>query len=346
MLLGYARGKVGSLVFSRSNGQQITRMRASKVKNPQTDAQVVQRIILNTVAQAYSALQPICDHSFEGVKKGQDAMSYFMRNNIVKARAFVKEVLDGKVKDSDYSWGFVPINGTGLPLAPLTIAKGSLPTVPVYNKDTDWQYYSISQQPTAAGNGVVQFPIGSGDQTIQNANTLTYGNIIEHLGLQRGDQLTFVGLFNDGKLGLTAEWARIVLDPKNADGTDAPLDTPIIAGDQETIFAVNKPNPNNVIPEGFGFFFQAPAFNRTPEYIIAPVKAYTNTLGAAVIVSRQKADGTWMRSNTDLWVLTSLMFGNSENSVYNRTGIEQALADFRTKGINLGSEWYLNNATD
>ena len=346
MLLGYARGKVGSLVFSRSNGQQITRMRASKVKNPQTDAQVVQRVILNSVAQAYSALQPLCDHSFEGIKKGQDAMSYFMRTNIVKARAYVKERLDGKVKDIDNDWGFIPINSTGVPLAPLTIAKGSLPTVPVHNDTLNWQYFGLSQMPGATGNQSILFNFGVGGADETASNKLTYGDIISFLGLERGDQLTFVGLFNDGKGSLSADWARIILDPKNEDGTDAPLTTSFIVADSEIARNVNKPNPNNVIPEGFALWVTAPAYNDQEHFAVGPMKAYNNTLGAAVIVSRQKADGEWMRSNTDLLVLEGSMLGNSETSPYNRVTIEQALADFRTKGINLGSEWYLNNATD
>ena len=66
MLLGHARGKVGSLVFSRANGKQIVRSRAEVVKNPRTEQQMVQRIMLNTIAQAYSQMKAITDHSFQG----------------------------------------------------------------------------------------------------------------------------------------------------------------------------------------------------------------------------------------------------------------------------------------
>ena len=86
MLLGHARGKVGSLVFSRANGKQIVRAKADVVANPQTEAQVIQRIMLNTVAQAYSKMASICDHSFQGVQKGAKSMSYFMKVNLNKLR--------------------------------------------------------------------------------------------------------------------------------------------------------------------------------------------------------------------------------------------------------------------
>lgn len=342
MLLGYARGKVGSLVFSRSNGQQITRMRASKVKNPQTDAQVVQRIILNTVAQAYSALQPICDHSFEGVKKGQDAMSMFMRTNINELRTKVAEELEKPVSEYAQVADFTPINASKLAITNYVIAKGSLPAVTANNDEFDSRYINITP-----GNFTLGYTLANAsDQGVADNAELTYQNIIDTLGLKRGDQLTFVVLVVDGNKNTSAKWMRIILDPKNEDGSDAPLSTVLTDQFDRQTAAINKANPENVVPEGMGLYVVVPQYNAIKGYSVGVALDAFTVLGSAVIVSRQKADGTWARSNAAIECITGINVNNADTPKYVRTTIEQALSDFRSKGINLASEYYLNNATD
>ena len=82
LFLGHARGKVGSLVFSRQNGEQVTRALNTRPKNPQTDQQIVQRAIAGTVMYAYSYLQEICNHSFEGIAYGAKSQQYFTKVNM------------------------------------------------------------------------------------------------------------------------------------------------------------------------------------------------------------------------------------------------------------------------
>lgn len=81
MLLGYARGKVGSLVFSRNNNEQIVRARNYHPKNPRTNAQLYQRAIMATVMRAYSAGKDIFDHSFQGKAVGDMNMRHFLSVN-------------------------------------------------------------------------------------------------------------------------------------------------------------------------------------------------------------------------------------------------------------------------
>ena len=82
LFLGHARGKVGSLVFSRQNGEQVTRALNARPKNPKTDPQIVQRAIAGTIMYAYSYLQEICNHSFEGVAYGAKSQQYFTKVNM------------------------------------------------------------------------------------------------------------------------------------------------------------------------------------------------------------------------------------------------------------------------
>lgn len=84
-----ARGRVGDVVFTRKNGQQVARVRNRQPANPRTNAQLYQRALMATVMQAYSAGKAIFDHSFEGYKVGSDNQGRFMSLNTKKLRAAI-----------------------------------------------------------------------------------------------------------------------------------------------------------------------------------------------------------------------------------------------------------------
>lgn len=79
---GMGRGKIGDVVFSRLNGQQVSRVRNRNPKNPRSNAQLYQRAIMATIMQAYSAGKEIFDHSFQGKTVGANNMAVFMRENL------------------------------------------------------------------------------------------------------------------------------------------------------------------------------------------------------------------------------------------------------------------------
>ena len=303
MLLGHARGKVGDVVFSRVNGQQITRARAAVVKNPQTEKQMIQRIILNTVIQAYSRMAEICDHSFEGVAVGQDNMSKFMRENMSILRKYVADYA-AENGSFDGCYAFVPKGLNMFTPNPWKIATGQLPEVVLA---------SVS-------------PTDGAEITIASADVIpTYGEIITSLGLQRGDQLTFIGqeLYTDGRAAF--KFARVILDPREADGTQADITTPFLANG-----VVNKPSPRN---EGSDISFTTEA-----NKLIFDL-GENSQYGAAVIVSRQKSDGSWLRSNSAIQL--------AENIPYALVGamdMQEAIDYALSGGIELESDRYLNNA--
>lgn len=303
MLLGHARGKVGDVVFSRVNGQQITRARAAVVKNPQTEKQMIQRIILNTVIQAYSRMAEICDHSFEGVAVGQDNMSKFMRENMSILRKFVADYAAEKGTFVG-CYAFVPKGLNMFTPNSWKIATGQLPEVVLA---------SVS-------------PTDGAEITITSADVIpTYGEIITSLGLQRGDQLTFIGqeLYTDGRAAF--KFARVILDPREADGTQADITTPFLANG-----VVNKPSPRN---EGSDITFTTEA-----NKLIFDL-GENSQYGAAVIVSRQKSDGSWLRSNSAIQL--------AENIPYALVGamdMQEAIDYALSGGIELESDRYLNNA--
>lgn len=75
------RGKVGDVVFSRLNGEQVSRVRNRHPKNPRTNKQLIQRAIMATVMSAYSAGREIFDHSFEGYSVGAGCQRRFLSLN-------------------------------------------------------------------------------------------------------------------------------------------------------------------------------------------------------------------------------------------------------------------------
>lgn len=306
MLLGHARGKVGSLVFSRSNGQQVTRAKADVVKNPQTEAQTIQRIFLNTIAQAYSAMSAIVDHSFEGIPKGQKSMSYFMKRNLNDLRERVgAELAAGAFKDEVYA--FTPLGSNVLSVNSYVIAKGSLPEIAVADVEAS-AYLGVSLPEN------------------------TYASLIDTYGLQRGDQITFVGVLTTGLGAKVFKFARVILDPRNEDGDELPLTTAFY--DAATHLVVS-PNPRNEGDLLIGAGATADIINFT--FGADWSSAELNNLNAgAVIVSRKNEDGTWMRSNATL-----LANPSAEQDGFS---LQAALDAFANANIELQSSRYLNNA--
>lgn len=90
----YIRGRIGADVYSigkdgKGARQQVVRSLAEQVSNPRTKSQMFGRMVMSTVMQAVSSLQPIIDHSFDGFPTGQPSISEFIRQNyaLVKADA-------------------------------------------------------------------------------------------------------------------------------------------------------------------------------------------------------------------------------------------------------------------
>ena len=82
LFLGHAKGKVGSIVFSRAFGKQITRTKPTSVRNPKSIGQNTQRAILATIAKEAALLTPIVDHSFATVTYGAESVRHFRKINM------------------------------------------------------------------------------------------------------------------------------------------------------------------------------------------------------------------------------------------------------------------------
>ena len=79
-LLGGVKGKVGDLVLSKANGEQITRARNRYPKNPKTTKQAMQRMSFAALSTFYTAFEDeVLNHSWQGVKYGGDSHNHFYK---------------------------------------------------------------------------------------------------------------------------------------------------------------------------------------------------------------------------------------------------------------------------
>lgn len=159
---GLRSGSTKNFTFSELNGQQITKERVYKVKNPRTLQQMRQRMVMATVSAAYSYLKEICDHSFEGFGVGSPCMSEFMRLNL--------DALKAKAQNDAAVIAFNAYQDKNINPVPFMVSKGSLNEI----------------VPTIAENKL------SWSTAKGNADTATAEGIYAALGLNQGDMVTFI----------------------------------------------------------------------------------------------------------------------------------------------------------
>lgn len=122
IFLGKARGKVGSVVLSKGKrGEMISRAYQPQVLNPKSSSQVLQRALFASATIAGSKLSDLVDHSFDGIKEGQDNRNEFVRINTNALRAIAKSEGQAAVNP------FVSAKGSGMiKPAPWILSNGSL----------------------------------------------------------------------------------------------------------------------------------------------------------------------------------------------------------------------------
>ena len=122
IFLGKARGKVGSVVLSKGRrGEMISRAYQPQVLNPKSSSQVLQRALFASATIAGSKLSDLVDHSFDGIKEGQDNRNEFVRLNTNALRSLAKSEGQASVNP------FVSAKGSGMiKPAPWILSNGSL----------------------------------------------------------------------------------------------------------------------------------------------------------------------------------------------------------------------------
>lgn len=158
---GIRTGSTKNFTFSELHGEQITKERVNKVKNPRTINQMRQRMLMATIGAAYSYLKAIADHSFEGKTVGQMCMSEFMRLNLNKFRE--------ASQNSSAAYAMNAYKDNLINPMRYILAKGSLPAMP----------YVIN-----ASNQIAL--------TYNLDDASTAEKVYDAMGIQKGDMVTFV----------------------------------------------------------------------------------------------------------------------------------------------------------
>lgn len=193
-IYGFARGKVGAVVYSTSNAalsggrKQIVRIKAESVKNPRTIAQIVQRMKIGPAQLFYAAFEKAAgsvennplSHSWEGTEYGSKSRMRFMQLAMAgEPKAYVPKGIK------------FPVPGV------YQVSEGSLQSLPWRNElskadDASFVLFNTSE------------PL---DQTMIN-NLANYG-------VQQGDQITILFMY-EGESGVyKADFCRLIVGIDN-----------------------------------------------------------------------------------------------------------------------------------
>ena len=294
-----AIGRVGNKTYYQRLGKTIVRTN-TRPKNPKTEDQSLHRVLVKAVNKSYSKLKEICNHTFEDYDNAFECMNKFKRVNLKYLREHATALMESS-QGLDGFYQFAPIDSDKWTPFAAIISEGHLPAVSV----------DISAE--------------EGHIAYVNSPGRTYADFVTAWGLQRGDMVTFVTVQKrDGKYEVA--FARLVLDPVNADGSGAPMTTEIVNS------AGEFPCPNRGNETDFSTFeFDTDHFN----FVLG---RGGDVVAAGIIVSREDAMGNWLRSNCQL-VLNEAGFGRDLCSL--AKAVEYS---YKTAEINVESEFYLDNA--
>lgn len=325
LFLGQARGRVGDVVFTRIDGEQVARSRNRNPKNPKTPIQLLQRSIMKTNSLGYSMFSDIADHAFQGKAQGTKCQSEFSRLNIAAMRDELAQLINDNEPEeilSSQEFNFSS-NGDSLPvLREYILSSGTLTPVPVRLNVNGMQFADI-------------------EVTSETIATITYADVVQALGVQKGDQLTFCMAFVDDTIETPFlskfSYARVILEPDDSDMTH-----PIFSysGGVATINAshANPKNDGNV-----AFSFAPNGLLVVGEVDDAPWTAGASLclVACAVIVSRQTG-GVWQRSRAQFTVRANSGTAATTNDHF-VAYLGDAIHSYMTQ---TNSSLYLNQAQD
>lgn len=259
-LLGQLRGSIGDIVFSRLDGQQVSRARNRQPNNPRSDSQMAVRTYLKTASMAYAVLrQNLGDQTFQGNKIGSMNQRAFVSANVRLLQNAVANGLDADFNFARRDQGQAPIN-------PYIISTGSL-------ADPAALISSVSDGTTS-----LRLTRSAGLSA-----SSTYADVCAALGLPEGSQLTFVLVSGSSGVMESVLLQRIILAPST--------------GDMGTTFLENNlpnlANPSNITDRVRGI-----TFSEDGQLVVS--FATPSAVAGVGCVASQKTGATWLYSNSQL----------------------------------------------
>lgn len=168
-IFGNFRGKVGNVVGSIADGQQIVRAYNGSPKNPKSAAQAMQRMKMRPASSFYSAFETVLSNGFEGVAYGNASRRFFMSKAMSMASGFPYQFKDDpRTLPGEY-----------------LVAKGSLTSV------TD-----LFVEGQASGS-ILDLTFQALQTAVEAGTPATtvsqYEAALAELGVQSGEQITVMG---------------------------------------------------------------------------------------------------------------------------------------------------------
>lgn len=311
--VGSAKGKLGGAVYYTRTGGTFARQRVAEVRNPQTRAQMITRVILSTVSKAYSLMQPIADHSFQGKVGAAANHQEFMKINTSRLREGLA-FLD----NSNYPNNFNPKFLDSMVINNYVISAGKL-VKPIVQT---WESTEEGFTSNRVGGITVKRRSGETDLAV------TYQDVLDFYGLPAGAQLTFITTRPGESRGAVSKInvGRLILAPADGDYTKPLLDN---QGN------VNVPNEANEGMDNFKLSIMPDQDDTTTLVLVfrsADANWGTSPDNSWGCIFSQYENGGWKRSNSEL------LFAPDALRIY---GIEEALASYE-KGTT--SSYYLNQS--
>lgn len=164
IILRGAKKRLGGAVLYQQAGRTLARELAAEVSNPRTDAQMTQRVKWANLVAFYRANKGWMRKAFEGKKPTQSDYNKFMSLNVANSNIYLTK--------QEAAVGSCVVG-------PYKITEGSLPSIEVYGKDTDW-VTNIYVEPDLTVSPTLT--VAEFSQCILNNNA----------GLREGDQLSFI----------------------------------------------------------------------------------------------------------------------------------------------------------
>lgn len=167
---GFLRKSIGSVTYRTSTAaldgkkRQVASLKPTTVKNPNTVAQIMQRMKMAPAAKFFDALSGILDHSWEGVPYGAKSRLEFMRRAMKNDPAV-----------------YVPYGYKSVAPGEYEISAGSLPSLP-------WRSV-LAAKPQGENYLLPDFD-GADNMTQAMINRLAV------YGIEVGDQITVVAFLN------------------------------------------------------------------------------------------------------------------------------------------------------
>lgn len=285
------QGRLGNMVFRNRGGENIVSQRPASVKNPRTEGQQFQRMLMNTVIQAYSGLKFICDHSFEGKRYGAESMQYFMKRNL--------NLLRGSLSEGDAAF----------------VAKGNASVAPNRYLVSEGSLTPITYKP------VTEFPdslvVPSDLPAATTLAALTVAQFLAMFNAEPGDQITLANIGtgdvfaygNWEQAGRTyATYHRIVLKD-SFDSSELTQPVFVVSG-QTARLNPDWYSEDSRNAESIEFGKTTDIDQKFFQLVVTPAVEGENFVASALILSR-KVSGVWARSTQYAIPTTVADYGNA-----------------------------------